>query len=556
MDENKISVFCKNTNKEFLIDKGTNLNTLKKIVFPDTHCDIIGVLVNNDLKELSYVVFKPKNIEYITVSSLDGYSVYTRSTIFVLYKAISNLFPGTRMIVRHLISNGIFCVLTECNFRINREVVERIKTEMQRIVDADIPIKNEDYPTEEAIAIYSRQGLKDKKDLLMSRGKIYTSVYTIENTSDYFYGILAPSTGCLKVFGLEHYENGLLLRLPDRNNPGNLLPVIRQNKLFNVFNEYKRGQDILRVSNIGDLNNMIQHNESGNIIKINEALHEKRISQIADEIKSTGKRIKIVLIAGPSSSGKTTFGKRLNIQLMVNGIRPVNISLDNYFINRKDTPKDKNGEYDYETINALDIDTFNRNILDLLEGKTVELPRFSFETGSRFYTGQKTRLPENNIIIVEGIHGLNPKLTHMLPAESMYKIFVSALTTISIDDHNIIYPKDNRLIRRMVRDYKYRNYSAIETLKRWESVLEGEEDHIVPYQEEADVIFNSALVYELGALKQQAESILREVTPIYPEYSKAQRLLKFFSYINPVHTWEIPPTSILREFLGGSSFRY
>ena len=348
----------------------------------------------------------------------------------------------------------------------------------------------------------------------------------------------------------------MLLQLPDRTRPNELLPQIPQDKLFQVFSEYKRWGKILEVTDIGHLNKMIEQKFAGPVIKISEALHEKKISLIADKIKAKQKKVKVILIAGPSSSDKTTFGKRLSIQLMVNGIKPVNLSLDNYFVNREFTPLDEKGEYDYEALEALDIPTFTDNINRLLQGEEVEIPKFSFETGQRYYDGEKLKISRHNVIIVEGIHGLNPRLTEFLPADSLFKIFVSALTAISIDDHNLINPADNRLIRRMVRDYKYRNYSALDTLKRWESVLLGEQKHIVPYQEEADAIFNSALIYELGALKTQAEPLLRDVTQQHPEHSKALRLLKFFSYIRSVPTREVPPTSIIREFLGGSSFKY
>ena len=389
-----------------------------------------------------------------------------------------------------------------------------------------------------------------------TRGKLFTSIYYVDSVLDYFYGTLAPSTGCLKVFDLIPYKDGMLLCLPDRSNPSELLPVIPQDKLFQVFSEYKRWGKILEVTDIGVLNKVIEKKHSGTIIKISEALHEKKISQIADKIKARHKKVKVILIAGPSSSGKTTFGMRLSVQLMVNGIKPVNLSLDNYFVNRELTPKDEKGEYDYESIDALDIATFSNDMLRLMAGEEVDIPKFSFETGQRYYDGTKVKISRNNVIIVEGIHGLNPKLTQLLPADSLFKIFVSALTSISIDNHNLINPTDNRLIRRIVRDYKYRNYSALDTLKRWESVLLGEQKHIIPYQEEADAIFNSALIYELGTLKIQAEPLLREVTQQHPEHSKALRLLKFFSYIQSVPTREIPPTSILREFLGGSSFKY
>lgn len=552
----KVSVICENTQKEYRIEIGSSLREVKKLVFPHNHKHILGALINNQLQDLQYIIMNPKRVNFIDISTLDGYSIYTRSLIFVLYKAIHSLFPKKTLQAEYYISNGVFCRIINKDVILKPETIETIRQEMEQIITADYPIIREEMPTEEAIRLFKKQGLKDKSELMETRGRLYTSVYAINNTADYFYGTLAPSTGCLKVFGLEPYKDGMLLRLPDRQHPEELLPVTPQNKLFQIFSEYKRWGAILGVSDIGTLNKAVEAKYAGAMIKISEALHEKKISLIADKIKTRRKKVKVILIAGPSSSGKTTFGKRLSIQLMVNGIKPVNLSLDNYFVNRENTPRDEKGEYDYESIEALDIDTFTDNILRLLQGEEVEIPKFSFETGQRYYDGEKLKIAKNNVIVVEGIHGLNPKLTRLLPSDSLFKIFVSALTSISIDNHNIINPTDNRLIRRIVRDYKYRNYSALETLKRWESVLRGEQKHIVPYQEEADIMFNSALIYELGALKQQAEPLLREVMGQHPEHSKALRLLKFFSYIKTVPTREIPNTSILREFLGGSSFKY
>lgn len=552
----KVRIMCENTGKYYEVEIGSTLREIKKIIFPNNHKYILGALVNNQLQDLQYIVMNPKQVNFIDVTTLDGYSIYTRSLIFILYKAVHTLFPKKTLIAEYLISNGIFCRIANKEVILKPEIVESIRKKMQEIVDADDPIIREEMPTQEAIRLFKKAGLKDKCELMETRGRLYTSMYYIQNTTDYFYGTLAPSTGCTAVFDLVPYKDGMLLRLPDREHPKELLPETPQNKLFQIFSEYKRWGKILGISDIGHLNRAVEEKYSGAIIKISEALHEKKISLIADKIKSRRKKVKVILISGPSSSGKTTFSKRLSIQLMVNGIRPVNLSLDNYFVNRENTPRDEKGDYDYESIDALDIATFSDNILRLLKGEEVEIPKFSFETGLRYYDGEKMKITKNNVIVVEGIHGLNPQLTHLLPAESLFKIFVSALTSISIDNHNIINPTDNRLLRRMVRDYKYRNYSALETLKRWESVLKGEQKHIVPYQEEADIMFNSALVYELGALKQQAEPLLREVMGQHPEHSKALRLLKFLSYIKAVPTREIPNTSILREFLGGSSFKY
>ena len=551
-----ITISCENTGCNYKVEAGMTLKEIKKIIYPENHNHILGALINHQLKDLQYIVMNPLKVNFIDITTLDGYSVYSRSLIFVLYEAVSNIFPRKSLRTEYVISNGIYCRLGNKDLSLEPEIVDSLRNEMQKIIDADIPIIREDVPTEKAVQIFRKQGFKDKADLMETRGKLYTSLYYLDGLSDYFYGTLAPSTGCLKTFDLIPYKNGMLLRLPDRHNPQELLPVIPQDKLFNVFSEHKRWGKILETTDIGSLNKLIENKFAGPIIKISEALHEKKISQIADQIKARQKHVKVILIAGPSSSGKTTFGKRLAIQLMVNCIKPINLSLDNYFVNRELTPRDENGEYDYESIDALDIATFTDNIQRLLTGEEVEIPKFSFETGQRYYDGEKLRITKQNVIIVEGIHGLNPKLTQLLPPEALFKIFVSALTSIAIDNHNLINPSDNRLLRRMVRDYKYRNYSALDTLKRWESVLLGEQKHIVPYQEEADAIFNSALTYELGTLKLQAEPLLREVTQQHPEHSKALRLLKFLSYIRVVPPREIPPTSIIREFLGGSSFKY
>lgn len=550
------NITCTNTGQSYDVEIGSTLNDFKKIVFPENHNHILGALVNNQLKDLEYTIIKPKQIDFIDATSLDGYSVHTRTLIFVLHKAIRTIFPKKTFVAEHFISNGIFCKMVNKEIRTDVPTVALIKQKMQEIVCANEPITRREIPTEQAIAIFKKEGLKDKVELLSTRGKLYTSLYTMGNMPDYFYGTLAPSTGCVQAFGLESYKDGMLLRLPSRNNPTELLPMIAQDKLFQVFREYKQWGKILEVTEIGDLNRFVDSKYAGTLIKVSESLHEKKISMIADQIKARKNKVKVIMIAGPSSSGKTTFGKRLSIQLLVNGIKPVNLSLDNYFVNRTETPLDEKGEYDYEDIYALDLKGFGSDVQRLLSGEEVEIPKYSFEAGQRYYDGERLKLTRNNVLIIEGIHGLNPLLTGMLPAESIFKIFVSALTAISIDDHNLINPTDNRLIRRMVRDYKYRGNTALDTLKRWESVLAGEQKHIIPYQEEADVMFNSALIYELSALKQQAEPLLTEVMSQHPEFSKAERLLKFFSYVKAIAPREIPTTSILREFLGGSSFKY
>lgn len=552
----KVFIFCVNTKKNYSVKIGTNLNELRNIVYNEDCTDIMGALVNNELEDMQYVVLRPLKVEFVMVSSLDGYSIYTRSLIFLLHKAVRSLFRRKNIIVEYFISNGIFIKISKRALFLDDDNIALIKNRMIQLVSENIPITRKDVPTEYAIKVFKKKGLNKKINLMRTRGKLYTSIYYINDEPDYLYGTLAPSTACLKIFDLIRYKDGMLLVLPNREDASKLLPIINQDKLFSIYSEHKRWGKSIGISDIGDLNNMIASKRAGMMIKVGEAIQEKKISIIADKIRTKHRKIKLVLISGPSSSGKTTFSKRLSVQLEVNGIRPLNLSLDNYFVNREDTPLDKNGEYDYETIEALDIEKFNRDIADLMLGKEIEIPKFSFETGLRYYNGEKMKMGKNNVLVVEGIHGLNPKLTPLLPSECMFKIFVSVLTAISIDDHNLINPTDNRLIRRMIRDFKYRNYSAVDTLSRWESVLKGEKEHIVPYQEEADVLFNSAMIYELGALKAQAEPLLKDVKEIYPEHSKALKLLKFFSYVKSIPTNEIPSNSLIREFLGGSSFEY
>ncbi|MDR1274081.1 MAG: nucleoside kinase, partial [Odoribacteraceae bacterium] len=510
MQENTVTIFCENTRAHVTVTTGSSLKEVKKIVFPDNHEDILGALVNNEIQDLHYEVYKPKSVQFITLSSLDGYSIYARSLIFVLYRAVKMLFPRKRLVVEHFISNGMFCRLLPAT-GVDAGAIERVRLKMREIVGANVEILREETLTGEAIRLFNRAGLRDKGALLSTRGKTYTSVYVLDDTRDYFYGTLVPCTGCVKVFDLVPHEGGMLLGMPDRANPGELLPRVEQRKLFHLLGGYKKQGKKMGLSCIGDFNRLVGEGHAGEIIKIGEALHEKKISRVADMIRARRGKVKVILIAGPSSSGKTTFGKRLAVQLMVNGAWPVNLSLDNYFFNREDTPCDENGEYDFETIDALDIATFNDDLRRLSRGEEVEIPKFSFETGCRYRDGEKLRVPARGVLIIEGIHGLNPRLTAGLPRECIFKIFISALTSISIDDHNIINPTDNRLIRRIIRDHKYRGYSAVDTLRRWESVLSGEQKHIVPYQEEADVFFNSGLAYELGALKQAAVPLLEEV---------------------------------------------
>ncbi|MPQ47559.1 nucleoside kinase [Marinifilum sp. N1E240] len=535
---------------------GTDLQTILKDVNPKLKGDVLGAMVNNKLKELTYEIYKPKNVRFIDLIHPAGRRMYIRSLCFVLYKAVNDLYPGAGFRLEHSISNGLYCRLTDKNIVLSEEDIANIKNRMQEIIAADMPFVREEIETEKAIEIFESQGLKEKTDVFKTRGNLYTSVYRLGENADYFYGFLVPSTGVLRVFDLVHFYRGMLLMSPKREEPSVVESQVKQEKMLKVFSEYKRWGKVLNISNIGDLNNYVAGNNISEMIKISEALHEKKISQIADKIRKKRKRTKLILISGPSSSGKTTFGKRLAIQLKVAGLKPVNLSLDNYFVNREHTPLDENGDYDFEALNALDVDLFNKNLVSLLAGEEIELPKFSFETGARYYDGEKLKISEKQVLVVEGIHALNPELTPLIADEAKFRIYISALTSISIDGHNRIPSTDNRLIRRIVRDYKYRNYSAADTIKRWPSVRRGEMKNIFPFQEEADVMFNSALPYELGVLKRYAEPILKEVQPNQPEYSEVNRLLKFFSYFLPICDDEIPPTSLMREFLGGSTFDY
>ena len=535
---------------------GTNLQTILNDIAPLLSIKVFGAIVNNKLKELTYEIYKPKNITFIGYEHPAGERMYIRSLTFILYKAIQEVHPNVGLRVEHSISNGLYCRIKDKNTVITQESIDKIKQKMIDIVKADIPFERNEIETEKAIELFESQGLTEKTKLLRTRGNLYTSVYNLGTTVDYFYGFLLPNTGLVDIFDLKHYHKGMLLLAPNKKNPLTVEPILEQEKMLQIFSEYKRWGKILGISNIGDLNRSVEQNKISELIKIYEAMHEKKISQIADRIRKRWKKIKIILIAGPSSSGKTTFGKRLSIQLKVSGITPLNLSLDNYFVNRENTPLDEHGEYDFESIEALDVKLFNENLIDLLDGKEIELPKFSFETGERYYDGEKLKINGKNVLVIEGIHALNPKLTSLISDEVKFKIYISALTSISIDGHNRIHSTDNRLIRRIVRDHRYRNYSALDTIKRWQSVRRGEERNIFPFQENADVMFNSALPYELGVLKSHAEPILKEVQPNQTEFSEANRLLKFFSYFLPIPDDEIPPTSLMREFLGGSTFEY
>jgi uridine kinase len=552
----EFAVYCENTKKEKKYTFGTTLADIIEDQKIDIGEDILGAMVNNTLKELDYMLYKPKTVRFIGYSHPDGQRMYVRSLSMVLFKAVVDLYPDYKLRIEHTVSKGLYCELEKLiNEDTHDEVIEKLRNRMTEIIDLDLPFEREEIRTEVALRIFEEFGLEDKCTLMRTRRQFYSSVYKLDDVVNYFYGYLVPSAGYLKRFELVKYYKGMLLVMPKKENPNELEDIVIQNKLFDIFQEFNEWVEIIGVPNVGRLNEVTQSGNIGEIIKISEALQEKKLASVADMIHKREK-VKVVFISGPSSSGKTTFAKRLAIQLSVIGFKPVVISMDNYFVNRELTPCDENGNYDFESPHALDIRLFNENVLELLKGNEIKLPRFSFSEGKRLYDGTTLRLLDNSIIIVEGIHGLNPETSAMIPEERKFKVYVSALTPLSIDSSNRIPTTDNRLIRRMVRDSRYRGYSALETLQRWPSVRRGEEEHIFPYQEEADVMFNTALLFELGVLKQWAEPLLREVPPNTPEYSEAKRLLKFLSYLVCINEKEIPPTSILREFLDGSSFDY
>lgn len=551
-----IDIYCVNTNTKKTYPLGVTLMDIKDDFGVNLKNPIIGALVNNKVKELSFVFVKTKKVEFIDYSHPDGMRLYIRSLFFVLYAAVLEVFPHVKLKMMHGISKGYYCELDGLQRSITESDIFAIKNEMRQLVEQDLPFKKVGLPSAEAVEICRQQNLLYKARLLEQQGSLFSYIYFLGPLANYFYGYMVPSTGYLKVFDLVSYYDGLLLKIP---NPARFLEVqssVKLDKLFGVFQEHRDWAEILEVSNLANLNERTLSDQGGDIIKISEALHEKKVAEIANIIHDRRDKVKVVLIAGPSASGKTTFSKRLMVQLAVNGMKPVMISLDDYFVDRDKTPKDSFGEYDFEALEAIDIEYFNQHLLQLFKGEAVELPRFSFTLGQRLPSGKLLQLGPNSILIVEGIHGMNPNLIPQIKAENTYKIFLSALTQIAFDDQNHISTTDNRLIRRMIRDYKYRNYSAQETIRRWPSVRAGEDKNIFPYQENADVMFNSALVYELAVLKKYADPLLKSVTESQEEYSEANRLIKFLSYFKPIDDLEIPPTSLIREFLGGSSFIY
>ena len=550
-----ILTYCENTRSHKMYPLGTTAQEIFDDQKVTLSFPVLGCYVNNLVNDMNYAVSAPVNIRFFDFTDLSGQRIYFRSLVFVLYKALKDLYRQASLTIEHAIPQGYYCSFKQLPIAVDDKFIAALKKRAQEIINADLPFVTQQMPAAEAIELFQEHGLSEKARLFQSLNRLYTIVNHLDNSINYFHGYLAPSTRCVNVFEINKYHDGILLRLPNPQKPDEVTNMEDHPKLFTIFREHKEWAKLVQAKNIPDVNAIVDADKASNLIKVSEALQEKKIAQIADEICHR-KEVRFIMIAGPSSSGKTTFGKRLSVQLGAVGIHPYNISLDNYFVDRDKTPLDASGNYDFERLDALDLYQLNQDLIDLTEGKEVRLPKFDFKTGTRYYDDEHIKMKNDDVVIIEGIHGLNPNLTQKIDNKLKYLIFISALTQISIDRQDYISTSDNRLIRRIVRDARYRNYSALETLSRWRSVRAGEEKYIFPYQENADVMFNSALIYELGVLKYDAIPLLDEVPENAPEYNEAQRLIRILSYFKPIGIREIPPTSILREFLSGSSFRY
>lgn len=549
-----VQIRCKNNKKTQKVANGSTLSDIFSSFNLKMEHGPVSAKVNNKVEGMHYRVYNNKDIEFLDMRTSSGSRAYTRTLFFVLCKAVQDLYPGHDVVIDIPVSNGFYV-----DVRLERDVtadgVDCIRKRMQEIVDARMPIRRYMVPTEDAIALFEEKGDVEKVKLLRTSGSLYTTYYKIGEYVDFYYGTLLTNTSQLYLFGLEKYYDGMLLRIPSLQNPDELGEVTRQDKMFEIFKEHHHWQDIIGIRTVGDFNAAVDAGHATDIINISEALQEKKIAQIAEQIAARPE-VKLVLLAGPSSSGKTTSCKRLSIQLAVNGLKPLQISLDDYFVDRERTPKDENGEYDYESIYALDLQKINDQFNALFRGEEVELPKYDFQSGKSKKSGQRLKMNDNNVLVVEGIHALNPELTAQIPNEQIFRVYASALTTILLDNHNYIPTTDNRLLRRIIRDYKYRGVSAQDTIHRWPSVRAGENKWIFPFQENADAMLNTAMLYELAVLKMQAEPLLEQVPENCDEYAEAYRLLKFLKYFKGIPFNNLPPTSLLREFLGGSSFHY
>ena len=550
-----IQIRCKNNKKTQKVAIGSTLFDIFSEIGLEMSHGPISCKVNNKVEGMHYRVYNSKDLEFLDMTSSSGSRAYTRTLFFVLCKAVKDIFPASPDVIIDIpVSNG-FYVDVRLGKELTEEVVGKLRNRMQEIIDAHMPIRRYMVPTEDAIALFQEKGDVEKVKLLKTSGSIYTTYYKIGDYVDYYYGTLLTNTSELYLFGLEKYYDGMLLRIPSLKNPDQLGEITTQDKMFDIFKEHHRWQDIIGIRTVGDFNQAVTAGFSTDIINISEALQEKKIAQIAEDIAQR-KGVKLVLLAGPSSSGKTTSCKRLSIQLAVNGLKPLQISLDDYFVDREKTPKDESGEYDYESIYALDLKLINEQFNALFRGEEVELPKYDFQSGKSKRSGKKLKMHDHNVLVVEGIHALNPELTSQIPDEQIYRVYASALTTILLDNHNYIPTTDNRLLRRIIRDNKYRGVSAQETIHRWPSVRAGENKWIFPFQENADAMLNTAMLYELAVIKMQAEPLLQQVPENCEEYAEAYRLLKFLKYFKGIPYNNLPPTSLLREFLGGSSFHY
>ena len=564
-----LQIRCKNNNVTKSFPEGTSLLDIYQEFADEIRLPypVVAAKVNNTSQGLKFRVYQNRDVEFLDAREGSGHRAYVRSLSFVLYKATQDLYPGSKLFIEHSLCRGYYC-----NFKptpnasrgegksVTDEMVEKIKQRMQEIIDLDMPFRRTESTTEEAIRVFTERGFSDKVKLLETSGQIYSDYYTLGDTVDYYYGALVPSAGYLKVWDLERYEEGLLLRVPDWNDPSRVAAKVAQPKTFELFAEKTKWDIIMRLSNAGDVNKAIMRGHASELIQVSEALQEKKIVQIAEEIDRHFHReenpVRLVLITGPSSSGKTTFCKRLSIQLLACGLRPVSFSTDDYFVNRVDTPKLPNGDYDFDNIETVDYHLLEDHLSRLMKGERVEIPEYNFVTGKREYNGKRVKLGNDTVLIIEGIHALNPLLTQKIPDSLKYKVYISALTSISLDDHNWIPTRDNRLLRRIIRDYNKGAFTARQTIAQWKNVLAAEDQWISPYQETADVMFNSALNIEFAVLRTHAEIILSSVPKNCPEYAEAHRLVKFIHFFLPVSDKEIPPTSIMREFVGGSSFKY
>lgn len=555
----QIEIYIRNVERSVTVDGGLSLSDVSGMVASELKFEPVCALVNNKVEGLGYPLYGPKTVEFLPVTSSWGNRAYVRSLCMMLYHAVDTLLHGARLRIEHSLANGYYCRIDHPDGKpLDEATVGALEAHIRDLVERNLPFVRRVMRTPDVVDIFRRQGLDDKVELLLSLHELYTVFYTLDGLSDSYYGPLVPLTGMLRTFRLIPYNDGMLLLGPDHADPSKASRPEEQPKMFQAFTDYVAFNAVVGYSTVGELNDGVVRGDSRTIINVSEALHNNRIAAIADEITHRRRRgeAKVVLIAGPSSSGKTTFTKRLAIQLMTNLLKPQMISLDNYFVDRELTPKDADGEYDYESLYALNLSKFNEQLNALIKGEEVELPYYNFATGRSETRGERMRLSADSILLIEGIHGLNPELTARVPDAMKFRIYVSALTTISIDDHNWIPTTDNRLLRRIIRDARYRNVDPADTIRRWPSVRRGEERWIFPFQENADVMFNSALLFELGVMKSRAEELLRRVAHDRAEYAEATRLRTFLSYFNSISETYIPSTSLLREFLGGSSFKY